>query len=70
MKKLAYMCVNCKKRVKEDEDTVGYVVMDIDESYEPTCSIKCAEVIKQRNIERAKRLLEKVKKAEIEKLDF
>lgn len=70
MKEIAYICVNCKRKVarEEHEDTIAYVVMGTMEFYEPTCSEECAKTVKQRNIANAKKALEKVENAEIEKM--
>lgn len=72
MEEIAYICVNCKKKIirEEYEDTIAYVVMDSMEFYEPTCSEECAKVIKQRNIDNAKKILEKLENAEIEKMEL
>lgn len=72
MKELAYMCVNCKKRVMQNEyeDVIGFMVMDVDGYCEPTCSIECAKDIKKRNIEKAQSVLDKVNNAEIEKMSL
>lgn len=60
-----YKCACCGDFVDKGLDV--YVVKGIDEIYFPTCSIKCAEHFKKKNIDILKDKIERIKNQSIEK---
>lgn len=59
-----YICASCKTK-KQSGDKV-YCVLDTDGAYEACCSVKCAEDIKLRNIERVRNILNRISNQNIE----
>lgn len=61
---MVYCCKVCK-RVKNDGDEY-YPVLDTDGAYEPTCSLECAEKMKNKIIRKAIAELNVVKNYKLE----
>ncbi|MGX4600272.1 hypothetical protein [Faecalimicrobium sp. JNUCC 81] len=62
----SYLCSNCKRKI-EGKEIEFYPVLETSGAYIPTCSIECAEIIKQENIEYGKKWLDDVRNQKLEK---
>lgn len=61
-----YKCENC--RVRKDDGSEVYLVENVFmDRYLPTCSKECSEAIREREINRIQKILDRMKNAEIKK---
>lgn len=61
-----YKCENCRE-IKDFGDDVYLVESAFIERFLPTCSEKCSEIIKEREINKVQTILDRMKNTEIKK---